>query len=67
MIRILKDWATARDGISFSLTKLLGISAGVAMIYNFVANGSADYSGFGTGIGLLMAALAAKYFVEDKQ
>lgn len=66
-MQILKDWATARDGISFSLTKLLGVSGGVAMIYNFVANASADYSGFGTGIGLLMAALAVKYAVEDKQ
>jgi len=64
--RLLNDLFTAKNGIDYSLTKLLGVSAGVAMIYNFVHTESGDYSGFGTGIGLVMAALAAKYFAESK-
>lgn len=67
MIReIIKNWFTARDNISYSLTKLIGVSAGIAMVFNFVGNDSQDYGGFGTGIGLIMAALAAKYLVEEK-
>lgn len=66
MSNFLKDWLTAKNGIDYSLTKSLGIGAGVAMIFNFVSEGSVDFSGFGTGIGLLMGALAAKYFVESK-
>jgi len=63
-MKLIQDWFTARNGTDYSLTKILGMSAGAAMIYNFVANESGDYSGFGTGIGLVMAALAAKYFAE---
>jgi hypothetical protein len=63
-LQLLNDLFTARNGVDYSLTKLLGISAGIAMIYQFVATESGDYSGFGTGIGLIMAALAAKYMAE---
>lgn len=66
MKTIIKNWFTARDNLTFSMTKLLGISAGASMVFNFVTHHSLDYQGFGTGIGLIMAALAAKYFVEDK-
>jgi len=64
MKQLVKDLFTARNGIDYSLTKLLGVSAGVAMIYQFIRLDSTDYTGFGTGIGLLMAALAAKYYAE---
>lgn len=63
-MQFLIDLFTARNGVDYSLTKLIGIAAGVAMIYQFVASESGDYSGFGTGIGLIMAALAAKYVAE---
>ena len=63
-MKLIQDWFTARNGIDYSLTKILGMSAGIAMVYNFVSNESGDYSGFGTGIGLVMAALAAKYLAE---
>lgn len=66
LTQLLTDLFTAKNGIDYSLTKLIGLSAGVAMIYNFVAAESGDYSGFGTGIGLIMAALAAKYLAEAK-
>jgi hypothetical protein len=65
-MNIIKDWFTARNGIDWSLTKLVGIAASLAMVANFLRTSSVDFQGFGTGISLLMAALAAKYFVEDK-
>lgn len=66
MNNFFKNVLTARDNISFSLTKLVGISAAVAMVVNFIRLGSVDFDGFGVGMAALMAALAAKYFVEDK-
>ena len=67
MNEFMKNIFTARDGISYSLTKIVGIAAAVAMVVNFIRLASTDYGGFGTGISFLMAALAAKYFVEDKE
>ncbi len=58
---------TARDGLSYSLTKLVGIAGAVAMVYNFVSKGSTDFNGFGIGIAALMAALAVKYAVEQAE
>lgn len=66
MREVIRNWFTARDNISYSLTKLIGVAGGVAMVFNFIVKGSDDFQGFGTGIGLIMAALAAKYFVEEK-
>ena len=66
-MNIIKDWFTARNGIDWSSTKLVGLAGAIAMIVNFIRLSSSDFGGFGTGISLLMAALAAKYFVEDKE
>ena len=62
----LKNIFTAKDNVSYSLSKLLGISGGAAMVFNFVKSGSLDFQGFGTGVSLLIAALAAKYYAESK-
>ena len=67
LLEVVQHIFTARDGDSYSLTKLVGIAAAVVMIGKFAVGTSTDFSGFGTGISLLMAALAAKYFVEDKE
>lgn len=67
MNEFLKNIFTARDGLSYSLTKLVGIAAAIAMVVNFIRLASTDFGGFGTGIALLMTALAAKYYVEDKE
>jgi hypothetical protein len=64
---IIKHWFTARDGVSWSLTKLFGALACAAMIFNFVRVGSVDFSGFGIAIAALIASLAAKYAVEQKE
>lgn len=66
MKEFLKNVFTARDNVSYSLSKLLGISGGAAMVFNFIKVGSVDFQGFGTGVSLLIAALAAKYFAEGK-
>lgn len=66
MLTFLKNIFTARDNESFSLTKLFGIAGIVAMVHNFIATASTDFNGFGLGVAGLMAAMVAKYFVEDK-
>lgn len=66
MKEFLKNIFTAKDNVSYSLSKLLGISGGAAMVFNFVKAGSIDFQGFGTGVSLLIAALAAKYLAEGK-
>jgi hypothetical protein len=65
-MNIIKDWFTSRNGIDFSLTKLLATVAAVVMIVKFVQADVPDYNGFGLGIGMMIAALAAKYAVESK-
>lgn len=67
MLTFLKNIFTARDNESFSLTKLIGIGGGTSMIYNFLSTSSDAFQDFGIGIGAIMAALAAKYHVEDKE
>ena len=61
---ILEHWMTGRDGISYSLTKLIGLSAGATMIYQFAMLDSKDWQGFGIGITAIMGAMAVKYMVE---
>jgi len=55
---------TARDNTTFSLTKLLAMLAGLAMVCNFIRAVSVDFQGFGIGIAAMIAALAAKYATE---
>lgn len=66
LVAIINNIFTARDNQSVSLTKLVGIGAAITMCYKFATGDSADYSGFGTGIALLMTALAAKYMAEKE-
>lgn len=67
MKNLIKHWFTARDGVSWSLTKLYGTLALSALVFNFLRTGSVDFSGFGLAVAALIAALAAKYAVEDKE
>jgi hypothetical protein len=67
MIEFFKNILTARDNSTFSLSKLLAISAVCAMVFNFVKLVSADYQGLGIGVSIMIAALAGKYYVEDKE
>lgn len=63
---IMNHLFTARDGVSYSLTKLAGICGVVAVTYNFIKLGSPDFQGYGIAVAGLMAALALKYAVEEK-
>lgn len=58
---------TARDNESFSLTKVIAIVTVVAMIVNFIRVESVDFTGLGIGVTGIIAALAAKYHVEEKE
>lgn len=65
-MKIIIDWLTARDNTSFSLTKLIGICTIAVMLVQFVRLGSVDFQGLSIGVAAMMAALAAKYYVEGK-
>lgn len=67
MIKYLHHIFTSRDNSSYSLSKLIGMAGSCAMVFNFVKVGSIDFQGLGIGLSTLIAALAAKYFVEDKE
>lgn len=67
MFTFISNLFTARNNVDYSLTKLLGICAGGAEIVKFVQSVGADYQGFGIGIASIMAALAAKYYVEGEK
>lgn len=58
---------TARDNESFSLTKIIAIATVSAMLFNFVRVGSIDFTGLGIGVTGIIAAMAAKYHVEEKE
>lgn len=64
MLTIIKNWLTARDNESYSLTKLIAIAGVSTMCYNFVHSGSADFQGFGIALTGIIAAMAAKYHAE---
>lgn len=64
--KLVQHIFTARDGISYSMTKLVGVSAAVVMIVQFIRTHSTDFQGFSIGIAGIMTALAIKYAVEDK-
>lgn len=65
MIQVIKQWMTAKDNVTWSLTKLIGMGGSAAMIGEFLYKGSVDYQGFGIGLTTIMGALAAKYFAES--
>jgi hypothetical protein len=63
----MRHLLTARDNKTYSLTKLVAVVAAMAMVRNFVVTDSVDFNGFGLGIGAMIASMAAKYYVEDKE
>jgi hypothetical protein len=68
ILKFINDLLTARNGIDYSLTKLVGVAAAIEMLVKFWGVPIPDFFGFATGIGAIMAALAAKYYVEgDKK
>jgi hypothetical protein len=66
LIEIITHLFTARDGVSYSLTKIAGIVGMAAITFNFVKLQSPDFQGYGFAVAGLMAALAIKYAVEEK-
>jgi hypothetical protein len=66
MIEFLKNIFTANDNATFSMTKVIAITAVVSMTYTFISVISQDFQGYGIGVSIIMGALAAKYFVESK-
>lgn len=58
---------TGRNNVDYSLTKLFGIAAIAVMVYRFVQVPVPDFLGFSGGVASLIAALAAKYYVEGEK
>ena len=65
-MKYAKHLLTQSDNETYSLSKLLAFGAGCAMVYEFVAQSSTAFQDFGVGVGAMVAALAAKQFVEQK-
>jgi len=65
MMKLLNDWFTERDNISFCLGRAIGGASGAAAIYKFLtATGAPDFVSFGTCAGAIIAAIAAKNWSE---
>ena len=62
--KFCNDVLTARDNVSYSMSKVVGISAGVALVEKYSSSPAADPVAFATSIGIIMGALAVKYAVE---
>jgi len=58
---------SSRNGIDWSMTKLIGVVAAAAMVYKFVTTAIPDYSGFGMAITGIITALAIKYAVDEPE
>jgi len=67
MWEVINHWFTARDNVTYSLSKVMGTGGAGSMIYNFIHTGSSDFVNFGAGLAAVMAALAAKYYVEGME
>ncbi len=67
MFTVIKHWMTARDNLTWSFTKLLGMGAGITMIVKFWKTPTPDYQSFGIAITGIIAALAYKYSVEKDE
>jgi hypothetical protein len=67
MIDYIKHILTARNGEAFSLTKIISIVTVITMLVNFIRVQSVDFTGLGIAVTGIIAALAAKYHVEDKE
>ncbi len=59
-MKIIKDWLTERDGVTWCVVRILLTSGGVAMIYKFLGTASPDFQAFGLGLAGIGAAIAAK-------
>ena len=66
LIQYIKHILTNTDNTTYSMRKLVGISSAVALQYNFIHLSSIDYQGFGIATASLMAAIAAKAYVEKQ-
>lgn len=58
--KVMKDWMTENDGVSYCAGRAIGLAAGITMLYKFVVAASPDYISFGGGISAIIAAIALK-------
>jgi hypothetical protein len=64
--KYIKNILTDTTNDVYSANKAVLFVAVVAISYNFITNDSADFIGYGAAIASLMAANAAKSYVEYK-
>ena len=64
--KYLSNIFTDADNSTFSSSKLVGVSASIVASYSFIKVGSVDFAGFCAGQAALIAALAAKKYVETR-
>jgi len=66
MFTWLKNILTSGDNVTYSMSKFVAVGAECAMVFNFLASGDKNYLGLGAGTAAIIAALAAKTYVETK-
>jgi hypothetical protein len=65
-MKYITDLFTCADNKTWSMSKLLVFVGAVTMCGEFAYKGSVDFQGFAIGIAAIVAALAAKTYVDPK-
>ena len=67
MIKFFQSLIQERDGITFCEVRISGLVVLGTMLYQFVSHGSTDWQGFGTGASIVMGAMVAKAWSEERR
>ena len=65
-MKYLIDILTSRNGVDFSMSKLIAIVGCFTLCGEFLYVKSADFQGLGIALTALIGSLAAKSFVDAK-
>jgi hypothetical protein len=62
--KFVRDQMTERDGTSYCAGRSIGVVSAAVACYKFAVLPTPDYVSFGTCIGAIIAAIAAKNWTE---
>jgi len=64
--KVIKDWFTENDGVSWCLGRAIGFAAFCEMGYKFITTPDVNWVSFAGGVSAIIAAIAAKNYSEKK-